>query len=515
VKTSPLTRRTGLTRSVILLGVILFTAGCGRPKDPLVRLRMGLADTPTYSIVLHDLKEEGDFFKQYFHQYLIVRPEQCTETDWLEVPQKLFRRYLPFLGMTVYAKQDGEEITKIGPPGYEYVGNERYGSWHTDSGGRSFWVFYGQYRLLSDLLGGVPVFLKQHRIYTSRSSPYFGPNREYGTEGSVTKTKRPDFYLRRMATAARQQSAFTKKVYNRIARTRTAYYRLSSGSGKRVMTLDTILTGSILIVGFFFVLVFGMLMHNVVHREHRLKFERAERDNPALALAMAGYFMGLVIAVGGALVGLSAGIVEDSLDLVIYGALSIVLLNVSWFICDGLILHKFRVSDELVQNQNLGTGAVSAGVSIASGFIIHGSIHDQGGSIWTVLAFWAIGQAVLVIAGRVCELITPYSTHKEIERDNVAAGISFAGALIGIGVIIGLASERDFISWGENLTAFLGYALMGLILLPIVRFSAVRLLLPTVRLSNGNAEQRKPNLGAACIEAFVYVAAAFIIHWCV
>lgn len=230
---SSLPHPTGLAGSMILFGMIIYITGCGSsPKDPLVQIKRDLADTPTYSIVLHDMKEKGNFFKEYLHQYQIVRPEQATETDWLEVPKKLFRRNLPYLGMTIYAKQDGEEIPKIGPPGYEYVGNDRYGSWHTDSGGRSFWVFYGQYRLLSDLLGGGPIFRDHHRTYGSRSGPYFGPNREYGTEGSVTKTKKPDFYSRRMAAAATQKSSFANKVNNRVGRTRTGYRGRSTGRGK-------------------------------------------------------------------------------------------------------------------------------------------------------------------------------------------------------------------------------------------------------------------------------------------
>jgi len=40
-------------------------------------------------------------------------------------------------------------------------------------------------------------------------------------------------------------------------------------------------------------------------------------------------------------------------------------------------------------------------------------------------------------------------------------------------------------------------------------------LLPTVKLSDEISAQEKPNVGAAYIEAFSYIAAAFIISWCV
>ncbi len=39
-------------------------------------------------------------------------------------------------------------------PGSQLVGNPHYGSWRADSGGSSFWVWYGQYALISNLMGG-------------------------------------------------------------------------------------------------------------------------------------------------------------------------------------------------------------------------------------------------------------------------------------------------------------------------------------------------------------------------
>ena len=281
------------------------------------------------------------------------------------------------------------------------------------------------------------------------------------------------------------------------------------------MKLDTIITGLILIAGFYVLFLIGKVVNDVLHREYKLNVELVEKDNAALALAIAGYYFGLVLAIGGALVGPSVSIIDDLIDLCIYGLLSIILLNASWYICDKLILYKFKVSDELIRDHNLGTGVVSAGVSIASGFIIFGSVRGQGGSIWTVIAFWAIGQVILILAGLLYNLITPYNIHDEIEKDNVAAGVSFAGALVAIGAIVGLAAEGDFESWAENLPDYLGFAVLGLVLLPLIRLLTDKVLLPTVKLSDEIAGQEKANLGAAYIEAFSYIAAAFIIYLCV
>jgi uncharacterized membrane protein YjfL (UPF0719 family) len=281
------------------------------------------------------------------------------------------------------------------------------------------------------------------------------------------------------------------------------------------MNLDTLITGLILIAAFYLLFFIGKVICDVLHKEIRITFELVEKDNPALALAMAGYYLGLVLAIGGTLTGHSQSILDDLLDLFIYGGLSIILMNIDWYICDAIILSKFRIVDELIRDQNQGTGAVVAGMFIASGFIIYGAVSGEGGSIWTVIIFWAIGQVFLILSGWVYNLITPYDIHQEIEKDNVAAGVSFAGVLISIGVIIGLAAEGDFESWNENLFDYLGYAVLGLLLLPLIRLLTDKVLLPTVKLSDEIAGQKKPNVGAAYIEAFSYIAAAFIIYWCV
>lgn len=281
------------------------------------------------------------------------------------------------------------------------------------------------------------------------------------------------------------------------------------------MDLDNLVSAAIFIIVFFIFFFIGKVINDLLHREYKLNFELVEKDNAALALAVVGYYFGLVLAIGGTIAGPSAGLVEDLYDLVIYGILSIILLNISWFLCDKLILFKFRVSEELIRDHNQGTGVVSAGISVASGFIIYGAVSGEGGSIWTVLVFWALGQVLLILAGLVYELITPYNIHEEIEKDNVAAGVSFAGALVSIGVIIGLAGEGDFTAWSIDLPVYIGFAVLGLILLPIIRLLTDKVLLPTVKLSDEISAQEKPNVGAAYIEAFSYIAAAFIINWCV
>jgi uncharacterized membrane protein YjfL (UPF0719 family) len=278
--------------------------------------------------------------------------------------------------------------------------------------------------------------------------------------------------------------------------------------------LDALISGLILIAAFYVVFFVGKWVNDLIHREYRLTHELFERDNPALAVAIVGYYGGLVLTIGGAMTGPSAGIWDDLIDLGIYGALGIVLLNVSWYVCDRLILIHFRLADELIRDQNVGSGAVSAGVSLGSGFILYGSIQGEGGGVLTALVFWALGQVLLVAAGHVYEWITPYNVRGEIEKDNVAAGVSYGGALLAMGVVVGLAAQNDFVSWRESLVDYLVFSVLGLALLPLVRYLTDLVLVPSVKLEDEIAGQEEPNLGAAFIEAFAYISAAFIIHWC-
>ncbi|MBI9092167.1 MAG: DUF350 domain-containing protein [Desulfobacterium sp.] len=289
------------------------------------------------------------------------------------------------------------------------------------------------------------------------------------------------------------------------------------------MNVDNLLIGLIYIALFFLLFALGKVVYNLLHREYDLNKEMVDNDNPAVSLAVTGYYAGLVLSIGAAVVGPSAGLASDVMDILIYGTLSIVLLNISSFLCDWVILAKFNVRDELLRDRNQGTGAVIFGVLVASGFVIFGSVSGSGGTVWTAMGFWGLGQVLLVVAALIYNVITPFDIHKEIEKDNVAAGIAFSGALVAMGIVVGLAAEGEFISWRENVPTFVTYACIGLVSLPFLRLLTDRLLLPGVKLSDEiiglrpdkSKEERGPNVGAAYVEAFAYIAGAFIIYWCI
>ena len=276
------------------------------------------------------------------------------------------------------------------------------------------------------------------------------------------------------------------------------------------MAMDQILTGLIYLAVVLVLFVIGKWAYDALHRRFVLRTELIENGNVAVALAVAGYYAGLAIVLGGVAYGpASFSLLDDVISLTIFGLLGIALLNLSAWVNDTVVFSKFDNEREIVEDRNAGLGAVEGGNYVAVGLITAGAMLGEGGLL-PGLAFWVAGLAALVVAGLLYDRITAYDLHDQIERDNVAVGVAFAGVLIGFGNIIRLAGEGDFVSWTESLTGFGYYTVVGLILLPLVRLVADKLLLPGANLSSELVKER-PNLAAGVIEAVTYVASSMLI----
>jgi uncharacterized membrane protein YjfL (UPF0719 family) len=277
--------------------------------------------------------------------------------------------------------------------------------------------------------------------------------------------------------------------------------------------LDTALTTLVYLASCFILFLIGKLVYQLFQRKIKVAYELVENDNFAFAIAHTGYFIGLLLAIGAAVIGPSNGLLQDLIDIFIYGLLSILLMNLSIVLNDKLILRKFHAYKEIIEDKNCGTGVIEGANAVATGLILLGAIPGEGGGIVTALIYWALGQVLLVVTGLVYEAITPYKIHEEIEKDNVAAGIGFAGALISIGNLIRFGLSGDFVSWQVTLSNVGIDVVIGLLLLPLVRFLADKILLPGRNLTDEIVNQENPNMGASLIEAFAYIGGSVLITW--
>lgn len=251
-------------------------------------------------------------------------------------------------------------------------------------------------------------------------------------------------------------------------------------------------------------------------KDFQLDHELLENDNPALAVAVAGYFLA---------VGIILYYVMDSpahpswegvhpywyplIDVVYWFILSVVLLNLARIINDKFILGTFNNEKEIIIDRNVGTGAVLAGSYIASAFMIGVvvSYGNEGGLLLEtglVFVYFMLLQLGLIVFSKIYARLLPYDLHAVIEADNPAPGISFGAALIAMGMI----SSYPLRTTG-NLWVTLFWFVNAIVLLLFARLVLNFSLFKKANVDEELARDR--NWGLAIIEAVVMLVTAFII----
>ena len=261
----------------------------------------------------------------------------------------------------------------------------------------------------------------------------------------------------------------------------------------------------------FALLWIAKVLYGTVFRRVDLRHELFENNNHALSVSTCGYLIAICIALGGALSGPSTGWISDLTGIAVYGLLSIVIMLVAGYLCEKILLPHFNNTKEIIQDHNMGTAFVEAGLHIANGLIVL-AIFQGSGPLLSGLVFWALAQVLLLIAGRLYEGVTPHNVHTELERDNAAVGLALGGVLIGFGNIISVAVAGDFVGWQEGVQSFLIEALFGLAVLLLIKQITVFLLASGVSLSDEQTEE-KPNLGAGLVEALGYIGGSMLVIW--
>ncbi|AFZ23277.1 putative membrane protein [Cylindrospermum stagnale PCC 7417] len=260
----------------------------------------------------------------------------------------------------------------------------------------------------------------------------------------------------------------------------------------------------------------GQLAYQKLFRRRmELNLELFVKDNPAVAIALVGYYFGIVMALGGVLGQTTVNLPDKALSLANYGVMVIFLMLAGAWVGDKLILRHFNCEREIIQDRNIGAATVEAGNHIANGLILNAALAGESGGWLVALVSWLIGLGVLVVVSFVYPRVAKYNVFAEIEkRNNPAAGVALAGLLVAAGNIVRVAFSAEFENW---IVSFSQYGLVLLFCLGsliAIRFLADLILVPGVKISDEIVNQDIPNVGAGLIEAFAYISASFLIAWC-
>jgi uncharacterized membrane protein YjfL (UPF0719 family) len=245
-----------------------------------------------------------------------------------------------------------------------------------------------------------------------------------------------------------------------------------------------------------------------------LKHQLTQKDNPAVGSMVSGYQLGLGLALVGTLFGTGLNLFADLWTILSGGILSIILMRLSITVNNRFILYRFNIDKEIIVDKNCGTGQVVASSSIATGLILLGAQTGMSDSwllgIRDILVYWLAGQVILVAGGLIFQLITNYDVHGVIEHDdNEAAGWSFGGWLIALGIIICVALKGASSLVIVELKVLLIVSFIGLLLFAGTRIIVDKLLLPGDSLSDEVANQK--NLAAGKVACFSFITIALIL----
>jgi uncharacterized membrane protein YjfL (UPF0719 family) len=174
-----------------------------------------------------------------------------------------------------------------------------------------------------------------------------------------------------------------------------------------------------------------------------------------------------------------------------------------------------RLGDEMARG-NKASGLAASAHLLAAALVtarsISGSdLHALGPS----LAFFALGQATLLVFVTLFRALTTYDDADQIHGENLAAAMSYAGVTLAIAIVVSRALEGDFEGWVTSLRGYAGVLLSLLALWPVRQLFVQTILLRAplhVRggaLDVGIAERR--STGMAALEAASYVATAIAI----
>ena len=249
---------------------------------------------------------------------------------------------------------------------------------------------------------------------------------------------------------------------------------------------------------------------------YKLNQQITQIDNKAIAVSFAGFTLSVCIIISGVLnspssaaIGTPTWWITDVGSTALWGIIGAAMLLTSRWFNDKLVLPKFSTKKELLEDQNVGVGAAQAGTYITTALIIRSSIAgaDQYGLAMEIalsLVWFSLSLALIFLFSKLYQKVVNFQFHEELERDNAAVGVAFAGSLVSFGLLLSFYIHRC-----DGLLGLLLWAFISAVLLLIVRCLVDKLLLPSCKLDHEISEDA--NWGAAIIEVATSIGTALLI----
>jgi uncharacterized membrane protein YjfL (UPF0719 family) len=238
--------------------------------------------------------------------------------------------------------------------------------------------------------------------------------------------------------------------------------------------------------------------------------------NAARGIVRAGFICGVAFIARSTIQGCVHG--EDwRADLLwstVFGGCAVVLLVIVGSLGNRVLLQS-RLPREVLRG-NEAAGVAAGAHYAATGLIIARCIYgDDVATLGVSVVFFVIAQATLHLFVILFRSLTKYADDQEIMGQNLAAAVSYAGAMLAIAVIVGHSAQGVFMGWRESLRAY-GLALLSALVLYPVRQLLVQtiLLRQPFALHGGGLDRliaQHRDIGAGAVEAVSYLGVAALL----
>jgi len=216
------------------------------------------------------------------------------------------------------------------------------------------------------------------------------------------------------------------------------------------------------------------------------------------SVSQVGYLIGVLLGFLGAIsfAAQAPSFTSMAGHLALFGLLAVALQLVADILSDRLIFRGLAQATDPAEDDNVSLAVGKAGVSVATGLVLRGAMVDPSAGVAACVAWFVVGQALMVLAVLLYCRLTPYDDLGEIRGKNVAASFPIVGILLALGLVIEAAvatkGNDGLLSTALHVGKFLG---VSLVLVYVFRLIASRVLLPRLKLSTAIVDRRSVAAG--------------------
>ena len=244
--------------------------------------------------------------------------------------------------------------------------------------------------------------------------------------------------------------------------------------------------------------------------------EDLRSGNSARRLLRVGQVLAIFLIAASAVKSSAEGlsVTRDIMWVAAFGSVSVMLVSVTGRLGIKMLL-KSRLPKE-IERGNVAAGLAAGAQYVATGIITSRAIGGTDlRSLGISLVFFVIAQLTLYMFVGLFRALTTYDDAEQIEGENLAAALSYAGVVISFAIIIARAVDGDFESWTVSLRGYGGVLLMALALYPVRQlFVQMVILRAPLTLRGGPIDTAiavARNEGMGALEAACYLATALSI----